>query len=68
MDKAIKSPKSVIRNLAGSKGQDCFKYSGNCVKLDDNSAMAAACGSGYTVVGWDDAGCGKKKCVSTLDG
>ena len=26
--------------------------------------MANACGSGFTTVGWDDAGCGKKKCVS----
>ncbi|GKZ53812.1 hypothetical protein AnigIFM49718_008597 [Aspergillus niger] len=28
----------------------------------DLDAMANASGSGYTVVGWDDAGCGKKNC------
>lgn len=32
--------------------------------LDDNAAMAEACGSGFTPVGWDDAGCGKSSCVS----
>ncbi|THX54883.1 glycoside hydrolase [Aureobasidium pullulans] len=62
VDKALSSPQSVIQNLAGSNGQQCFKHSGKCVNLNDNNAMAAACGSGYTVVGWDDAGCGTKKC------
>lgn len=33
------------------------------MKLNDKDAMANACGSGYTVVGWDDPGCGKKNCV-----
>ncbi|RMY88306.1 hypothetical protein D0864_06671, partial [Hortaea werneckii] len=62
VDKALSAPQSVIQNLAGSNGQDCFKHTGKCVDLDDDDAMAAACGSGYTVVGWDDAGCGTKKC------
>lgn len=35
-----------------------------CVDVNDNDAMAKACGSGFTPVGWDDAGCGKKSCVS----
>jgi chitinase len=64
VNKALSAPQSVIQNLAGSNGQNCFKYTGKCVDLNDNDAMAAACGSGYTVIGWDDAGCGKKKCVS----
>ena len=33
--------------------------------LDDTDAMQAACGAGNTVVGWDDAGCGSGKCVSS---
>lgn len=33
------------------------------MNLNDNDAMAQACGSGNTVVGWDDAGCGTSKCV-----
>ncbi|KAI7261488.1 glycoside hydrolase family 18 protein, partial [Hortaea werneckii] len=65
VDKALSAPQSVIQNLAGSNGQDCFKHTGKCVDLDDDDAMAAACGSGYTVVGWDDAGCGTKKCVTS---
>ena len=64
VNKALSAPQAVIQNLAGSNGQDCFQYTGKCVDLNDNDAMAAACGSGYTVIGWDDAGCGKKKCVS----
>jgi chitinase len=64
VNKALSAPQSVIQNLAGSNGQECFQYTGKCVKLDDNEAMAAACGPGFTVIGWDDAGCGKKKCVS----
>lgn len=64
IDKAVSSPESVITDLAAFNGQRCFKYSGSCVDLDDNQAMSKACGSGYTVVGWDDAGCGKTSCVS----
>lgn len=64
IDKAVSSPESVITDLAAFNGQRCFKYSGSCVDLDDSQAMDKACGSGYTVVGWDDAGCGKKSCVS----
>ncbi|KAK3168025.1 hypothetical protein OEA41_004471 [Lepraria neglecta] len=67
VDKALSSPQSVIQDLAGSNGQNCFAYQGKCVNLNDNNAMQAACRSGFTVVGWDDAGCGKKKCVR-LDG
>lgn len=33
------------------------------MKLNDKDAMANAGRSGYTVVGWDDAGYGKKNCV-----
>lgn len=66
IDKALSNPKSVIDDLASFNGQNCFKYEGSCVNLNDNSAMANACGSGYTVVGWDDAGCGKKNCVRSL--
>ncbi|KAL6229061.1 hypothetical protein BDW75DRAFT_246074 [Aspergillus navahoensis] len=62
IDKALSNPKSVVEDLSSFNGQKCFKYEGHCVKLDDNDAMADACGSGYTVVGWDDAGCGKKSC------
>ncbi|KAL4958978.1 uncharacterized protein BDV14DRAFT_194146 [Aspergillus stella-maris] len=62
MDKALSNPKAVIEDIAAFNGQKCFKYDGDCVDLDDNSAMADACGSGFTVVGWDDAGCGKSSC------
>ncbi|PYI36129.1 hypothetical protein BP00DRAFT_432538 [Aspergillus indologenus CBS 114.80] len=62
VDKALSNPQSVIQSLASFNGQNCFKYDGKCVNLNDNDAMADACGSGYTVVGWDDAGCGKKSC------
>lgn len=63
-DKALSNPQSVIQDLAGFNGQNCFAYTGKCVNLNDNNAMQAACGAGNTVVGWDDAGCGTKSCVS----
>ncbi|KUL82513.1 hypothetical protein ZTR_10626 [Talaromyces verruculosus] len=62
VDLALSNPQSVIQNLASFNGQNCFTYLGHCVNLNDNDAMAQACGSGYTVVGWDDAGCGTHKC------
>jgi chitinase len=62
-DKALSNPKSVVEDLSSWNGQKCFKYDGDCVNLNDNSAMSDACGSGYTVVGWDDAGCGTSSCV-----
>jgi chitinase len=61
--KALSDSKAVLQDLRGTNGQDCFQYKGKCVNLNDNKAMSAACGSGFTPVGWDDAGCGKKKCV-----
>ena len=64
VNKALSNPKSIIDDLAGSNGQNCFKYDGDCVDLNDNDAMADACGKGNTPVGWDDAGCGKSSCVS----
>jgi chitinase len=60
----VSNPQAVIQDLAGSNGQNCFAYKGDCVNLNDNNAMAKACGAGNTAVGWDDAGCGKKNCVS----
>ncbi|GIJ91962.1 hypothetical protein Asppvi_010937 [Aspergillus pseudoviridinutans] len=62
VNKALSNPVAVVEDLAGSNGQKCFVYSGKCVNLNDNKAMSNACGSGYTVVGWDDAGCGKRNC------
>ncbi len=35
--------------------------------MNDNKAMQDACGSGFTPIGFDDAGCGKKKCVSSIN-
>jgi chitinase len=64
VNKALSNPAAVVQDLAGSNGQDCFKYTGSCVNLNDNNAMAKACGTGFTVVGWDDNGCGNKNCVS----
>ena len=64
VDKAISNPQAVIQGLSGSNGQNCFAYNGDCVGLNDNTTIAKACGSGHTEVGWDDAGCGRKKCVS----
>ena len=64
VEKALSNPVAVVQDLAGSNGQNCFKYTGSCVNLNDNNAMAKACGSGFTVVGWDDNGCGNKNCVS----
>ncbi|PYH52732.1 glycoside hydrolase family 18 protein [Aspergillus niger CBS 101883] len=49
IDKSLPNPKSVIQ----FDGQNC---------LNDKDAMANAGRSGYTVVGWDDAGYGKKNC------
>ncbi|KAK5011402.1 hypothetical protein LTR28_003418 [Elasticomyces elasticus] len=60
--KTLSAPQAVIQDIAGSNGQNCFAYTGKCVALDDFTAMATACGRGFTVVGWDDAGCGTKKC------
>ncbi|KAI7201665.1 glycoside hydrolase family 18 protein [Hortaea werneckii] len=51
---------SLTESVKGQTGEQCFKYKGKCKNLDDNEALADACGSGNTVVGWDDAGCGKK--------
>ncbi|KAL5360254.1 hypothetical protein BJX96DRAFT_184439 [Aspergillus floccosus] len=62
VNKALSNPVAVVEDLAGSNGQKCFVYKGKCVNLNDNKAMSNACGSGNTVVGWDDAGCGKKSC------
>jgi len=62
-DDEFSNPDDVIQNLAGDTGQNCFAYEGDCINLNDNNAMAAACGA-FTPVGWDDAGCGKKNCVS----
>ncbi|KAI5861929.1 hypothetical protein GGS23DRAFT_605878 [Durotheca rogersii] len=62
IDNALSNPQALVRDLAGTNGQDCFRHDGKCVNLNDNDAMADACGSGYTPVGWDDAGCGKKSC------
>ncbi|KAG9571281.1 glycoside hydrolase family 18 protein, partial [Aureobasidium melanogenum] len=59
-DLANSNPVSVSQSLASFNGQQCKTYSGKCADLNDNAAMSAACGSGMTVVGWDDAGCGKK--------
>ncbi|KAF4160011.1 hypothetical protein CNMCM6936_004140 [Aspergillus lentulus] len=62
INKALSNPKAVVEDLSAFTGQQCFAYKGHCVNLNDNQAMADACGTGYTVVGWDDAGCGKKSC------
>ncbi|KAL4739524.1 glycoside hydrolase superfamily [Aspergillus similis] len=62
IEKALSNPSAVIDNIAAFNGQKCFQYDGDCIDLDDNSAMADACGAGFTVVGWDDAGCGKSSC------
>lgn len=64
INKALTNPEPVVANVASFNGQKCFAYKGKCVNLNDNNAMSQACGSGFTVVGWDDAGCGKKSCVS----
>ncbi|KAI1114378.1 hypothetical protein F5Y14DRAFT_441271 [Nemania sp. NC0429] len=51
---------SLTESIKGQIGEGCKKYDGSCKDLNDNKALADACGSGFTVVGWDDAGCGKK--------
>ncbi|RMY35478.1 hypothetical protein D0865_13898 [Hortaea werneckii] len=51
---------SLTESVKGRTGEHCFKYKGKCKNLNDNEALADACGSGNTVVGWDDAGCGRK--------
>ena len=62
-DKALFAPRAVISSIAGNNGQNCFAYKGKCLQIDDTNSLQNACGSGFTVVGWDDAGCGSKKCV-----
>ncbi|KAI9823661.1 MAG: hypothetical protein M1826_007679 [Phylliscum demangeonii] len=59
VDKALSNPQAVIQDIAGSNGQDCFAYQGDCVNLNDNNAMAAACGAGNT------PHCGKPICCPT---
>lgn len=51
---------SLTESVKGQTGEQCFKYKGKCKDLNDNEALAEACGPGNNVVGWDDAGCGKK--------
>lgn len=51
---------SLTESIKGQTGEGCKKYEGDCKDLNNNKALADACGAGYTVVGWDDAGCGKK--------
>jgi chitinase len=51
---------SLTASVKGQTGEGCKKYDGDCKDLDNNKALADACGAGFTVVGWDDAGCGKK--------
>lgn len=63
-NKAVANPGTTVQDLSAFTGQKCFKHTGKCLKIDDTDAMSKACGSGYTVVGWDDAGCGKSNCVS----
>ncbi|CAG8001645.1 unnamed protein product [Penicillium salamii] len=61
-NKAVANPGTTVQDLSAFTGQKCFKHTGKCLKIDDTDAMSKACGSGYTVVGWDDAGCGKSNC------
>ncbi|KAI2696119.1 CAZyme family GH18 [Penicillium roqueforti] len=61
-NKAKANPGTTVEDLSAFTGQKCFKHTGKCLKIDDTKAMSKACGSGYTVVGWDDAGCGKSNC------
>lgn len=63
-NKAKANPGTTVEDLSAFTGQKCFKYTGKCLKIDDTDAMSDACGTGYTVVGWDDTGCGKSNCVS----
>ncbi|KAL1589378.1 hypothetical protein WHR41_02173 [Cladosporium halotolerans] len=61
-EEIVVAPQAVITQLSSFNGQNCFAYQDDCVDLDDNSAVQAACGDGYTPIGWDDAKCGKKNC------
>ena len=65
VDKAKSNPQAVISSLASDNGQSCFAYKGKCKNLDKPEELQDACGAGYTVVGWDDASCGKKNHVSS---
>lgn len=51
---------SLTESIKGQTGEGCKTYNGDCKDLNNNKALADACGAGNTVVGWDDAGCGKK--------
>ncbi|KAK3369407.1 hypothetical protein B0T24DRAFT_580387 [Lasiosphaeria ovina] len=51
---------SLTESIKGQTGENCKTYTGGCKDLNDAKALADACGAGNTVVGWDDAGCGKK--------
>ncbi|KAJ5121563.1 CAZyme family GH18 [Penicillium bovifimosum] len=61
-NKAVANPGTTVQDLSAFTGQKCFKHTGKCLKIDDTDAMSKACGSGYSVVGWNDAGCGKSNC------
>ncbi|KAK7962859.1 bacteriodes thetaiotaomicron symbiotic chitinase [Apiospora aurea] len=51
---------ALTASIKAQTGEGCKTYDGDCQDLNDNKALADACGSGFTVVGWGDAGCGKK--------
>ena len=54
-------PQKQPPSLKAELGEGCYRFP-DCVELDNT--QAASCAAGYTKVGWDDAGCGTKKCVS----
>ena len=53
------NPQKQVESLQAELGQQCYKFS-DCVDL--NNPQVATCSKGFTAVGWDDAGCGSKKC------
>ncbi len=60
-NKGIISPQAIVQDLASENGQDCFIFK-ECVYL--NNPQASSCGRGYTMIGFDDAGCRSGSCVS----
>lgn len=59
--RGIISPQAIVQDLASKNGQYCEIFT-ECVDL--NNPQASSCGRGYTQIGFDDAGCGSKSCVS----
>lgn len=45
---SVSNPQTFIFDLSGENGQKCFAAKGKCINLNDNGALQAECGNGFT--------------------